>query len=285
MGADEATAPLCPSVAPSESFTGHGNLIVPEVCTTCVCEPPSGSCELPATLTASSAICPGDGSGVTHTSFDPPASWGGTCTATNAIPAGKLCGGVPCVQSVTIAPLTMKQGACTLIETPHVPAPPTWGMFARACIAAQPPLPQCTAQEAVCSPASPGPEFKQCVSLLYPNPDEVKCSPDYPNRSVIYQDFVDQRTCAPCSCDAPDGGTCTGSISVFKDSTCKAPLFATLEINATDAPCVDVPPGSSIGSASASERSYMPGKCPVIGGTLGKISFTLPRIICCQGTP
>ncbi|MEO7595413.1 MAG: hypothetical protein ABI134_29610, partial [Byssovorax sp.] len=74
-------------------------------------------------------------------------------------------------------------------------------------------------------------------------------------------------------------------VSVFKDSTCKAPLFATLEIDATGAPCVDVPPGSSIGSASASEPSYKPGKCPLIGGTLGEISFTLARVLCCQGTP
>jgi hypothetical protein len=281
---DEAAAPLCPAIAPFEGFTGHGDPIVPEVCTTCVCDPPIGSCALPAMLTAAASSCAGDGSGVAHTSFDPPANWGGTCNGENAIPTGKLCGGVPCVQSIMIAPLTMKESGCTLIETPHVPMPPSWGMFARACITTAH-QPDCSEVE-VCVPAAPVPEFKQCISHEYQgDPNDLECDPSYPIRSVIYDKFVDKRMCAPCSCGAPEGGACTGSISVFEDGGCKAPLFATLKLDATGAQCVDVPPGSALESKSASEAIYSSGKCAVIGGTSGKVSFIHIRVICCQGTP
>src|SRR6185369_14854502 len=106
--------------------------------------------------------CAGDGSGVAHTSSDPPASWGGLCNGENAIPAGKLCGGVPCVQSVTVAPLTMKQTGCLPNENTNA-SPPPWNRFARACTRSGAPQ-GCTTGDEVCVPAAPGSEFKQCIS-------------------------------------------------------------------------------------------------------------------------
>ena len=72
---DEAAAPLCPEIAPLERFRVRRPPAVQPCATSCTCELPSGSCELPATVTASAASCPGNGSGVAQTSFDPPASW------------------------------------------------------------------------------------------------------------------------------------------------------------------------------------------------------------------
>src|SRR5512132_2935004 len=86
------SAPPCPAGAEAEIYTGYADPGVPP-CGTCTCGPATGSCALPATLTAAAASCAADGSGVTHTSVDPPASWDGTCTDMNPIPAGKLCGG------------------------------------------------------------------------------------------------------------------------------------------------------------------------------------------------
>lgn len=39
--------------------------------------------------------------------------WDGSCSSDNAIAAGKLCGGVPCVRSITISPPVIEENPCT----------------------------------------------------------------------------------------------------------------------------------------------------------------------------
>ena len=132
----EANAPHCPAGAIFETYTGYADLDAPTSCGACKCDSPIGSCALPAKVTAAAASCAGDGSGVTHTSFDPPTKWEGSCTAANSIPPAKLCDGVPCVQSITIAPLTMTQGGCVPIEPVNVqvlPISPERGELTSRC--------------------------------------------------------------------------------------------------------------------------------------------------------
>jgi hypothetical protein len=280
----EAAAPPCPENASLQVFTGHAELDAPFTCGACKCDAPIGSCDLPATLTASSAVCPGNGSGVAHTSFDPPAGWGETCTAANAIPAGKLCGGVPCVQSVTIAPLTLKQGGCLPIEAAKVQPTPTWKTFARAC-STDTNAPTCGTKSGVCAPISPGPEFKVCT-LKEGDPTKLDCPLGYPDRSVFYYGFEDDRICSPCVCGAPSGSTCTGSISIFQDGACGAPLVVSLALDAIGPKCDDVSPGSALGSKSASESIFTPGTCQADGGkSNGKALPDGATVICCLGTP
>ncbi|MFS8069879.1 MAG: hypothetical protein ACMG6S_26235 [Byssovorax sp.] len=279
----EVEAPPCPAVAPVESYTGHGDLgSVASFCGACACAPPSGSCELPATLTASASVCPGDGSGVTHTSFDPPANWGGTCTAASSTPAGKLCGGVPCVQSITIAPLTLKQDGCSPIEPTTMATPPAWGTFARSCITA-PSTRVCGVVGELCAPMAPEPAFKLCISRSGdPEKPALACPSNYPVRSVFYDELLDDRTCSPCLCDAPTGSTCTGSISIFDDSACSAPLIST-KIGAAGPLCHDVPAGSALGSKSASEPIYSPGTCAPTGGVQnGSAVPDGATVFCCR---
>jgi hypothetical protein len=280
---DEADAPACPASASIEGFTGRRPPSSPACATSCACGPTGGSCALPATLTANSAPCPGNGPGAVHTSFDPPASWTATCTAANAIPAGQLCGGVPCVQSVTIAPLTITESDCLPIEMPNI-VPPPWGTFVRACHHTAYPLP-CAGTTDMCVPAAPGPEFKQCVSTIG-NPADWDCPLGYPDKSVFYREFVDNRFCTPCTCGASEGGICVGSVGLFLDAACSTPLIGpTIAIDAVSPKCVDVPAGSALGSKSAIEPSYKPGKCPVTGGEKGQVAGSVARVICCQGTP
>jgi hypothetical protein len=268
----EAAAPHCSEVAgaPLEVYTGYADPNGPP-CGACKCDPPIGSCALPATVTAAAASCAGDGSGVAHTSFDPPASWGGTCTAANAIPAGKLCGGVPCVQSVTIAPLTLTQGGCLPIEPPQVP-PPTWKTFARACSKASFPT-GCGTEGGACAAAPPSPELKTCIHHKG-EPAEYPCPSTYPIQSVFYAGPAP--ICSPCACGAPEGSTCTGSIGLFSDAACGAPLGAPASLNAKDPTCVDVPPGSALGSKTASEPSYYASSCEPSGGA------PLGTVFCCR---
>ena len=159
---EEADAPACLSVASNEAFTAR-RPPAGSPCATCSCAPSTGSCAQPTTLIAASAICPGADPGVAHSSFFPPVGWDGTCTAVNAIAPAQLCGGVPCVQSVTIGPLTVTEGGCLPVATPSVPPPP-WGTFARACYR-DPALVRCTETEGICTPAAPGPEFRQCITV------------------------------------------------------------------------------------------------------------------------
>ena len=270
---DEAHAPKCSDVAgaPHEAYVGHGYSDGSTLCGDCTCASPSGSCELPATLTAAAASCAGDNPSVSHLSFDPPPKWDGICTAENAIPAAKLCGGVPCVQSVTIAPLTMTQSGCLPIEPPDVKPPPAATTIARACTATG--IRDCAAGTALCVPAAPGPEFKQCIAHLGES-DSWECPPEYPNRSVFYQG--DTPSCAPCACDTPIGSGCSGSIMISANSACTPPLLAAIPIDEKDATCADVPPGSALVSKSASAPSYHGGSCAPSGGK--------PRgtVFCCQ---
>ena len=281
---DEASAPPCPTVASLVGFTGRRPPAGPTCATTCTCGPTSGSCTLPATVTASASSCNNDGPSVAHTSFDPPASWTGVCTTANAIPAGQLCGGVPCVQSVTLAPLTVNESDCLPIEQPNV-TPPPWGTFALAC-SWKSIAPGCPVSGDVCAPIAPEPEFKQCVSQTG-NPSVLHCPATYPEKSVFYDDFVDNRFCTPCKCGSPEGGTCVGSIGLFTDAACGAPLVGpTIAIDATGPACHDIKPaGAALGSKSASEPTYKPGGCPVTGGEKGQVEAAVTRVICCKGTP
>lgn len=273
---DEADAPRCSDVAGglSEAYTGYGYPDGSIICGACTCAPPSGSCELPATLTTAAASCAGNSPSVAHLSFDPPNDWTGTCTAENTVPAGTLCGSVACVQSVTIAPLTMKQGGCLPIETPSVKPPPP-SAFARACGLGL--APSCTQSTGVCVPAAPGPEFKQCIGFRLDSQGESglsKCPPSYPNRNVFYKG--DPLSCTPCACDAPVGSHCTGSLDLSAKSACNPPLVPTIYLDAKEATCVDLPPGSALGSKSATEPDYSPGKCQPSGGK------PLGTVFCCQ---
>jgi hypothetical protein len=116
----------------------------------------------------------------------------------------------------------------------------------------------------VCAPAAPEPEFKQCISIVG-DPAAWKCPSSYTEKSVFYSG--DAPECAPCTCAAPTGSTCTGSIELYQDGSCSTPLGASISIDATGPVCVDVPPGSAVGSKSATKAFYQPGSCKPSGGT------------------
>ncbi len=267
----EADAPHCSALSYplGDFYAGYGD---PEgsVCGACTCKAPSGSCKPPATLTAAAASCAGDGPGVAHTPFDPPASWDGSCTASNAIPAGTLCGGVPCVQSVTSAPLTLKPGGCLPVEPVNHP-PPIWKTVARACAGGGPSV-GCGTQGAICTPKPPSAGFRVCT-LRPGDPTKLDCPYGYPVKTVFYDDPV--ANCSPCACGVPTDGICTGFISLFQNGTCAVDPVQTVSVNAKGPTCTDVPPGSALGSKAATELSYSGGYCTPIGGA------PQAEVICC----
>ncbi|MFT3764709.1 MAG: hypothetical protein QM820_04210 [Minicystis sp.] len=258
-------------------------LIAPNVCGSCLCGPPSGSCGLPATLTASSTECPGTAPGAVHTAFDPPPGWDGDCTSNDSVPAGQLCAGGPCVQSVTIAPLTVMEEGCAPAQLP-IPKDTTasWGTTVRVCRGGS--LSGCDGNGYCTPPAPPG--FRYCV---FRDGDRDCTDPSfgpYTEKHVFYEGFTDTRSCSPCTCGPPAGSTCTAQISIHADAACSSlPLDAHLMDSSAPA-CVDVIAGSALGSKSASPPTYTPGACQPSGGEpMGSAVPVGPSTLCCIPSP
>jgi hypothetical protein len=211
-----------------------------------------------------------------HTSFDAPAGWSGACTAENPIPANEKCNGVNCVQSLTIAPLTLTEAPCAVSTTPVASKLPyTWGTVAQSCHGLT--TGACATPSEICAPAvEPG--FAQCL-VQY---GDRECPDAYPDKHVFYYGFDDTRSCTPCACSAPTGSTCTAFVSAFKDGSCSSPVVAG-SVDATVSTCLDVSPsGQALGSKLATEPVYVPGVCQVSGGeAIGDAVPEEPSTFCC----
>jgi len=270
-----ADAPeACPDFAPLVGFEGFADLhVAPHTCAACSCSP--ASCALPEAMHASAAMCPGDGAA--SLPFDAPAAWEGACTAEDAIPAGLVCAGVACVQSLTIAAPTVEP--CQLMAGDSVPLPePSWGEIARECrITASD---TCPIEGYVCAPTPPE-GFALCVHFKGDDP-LLTCPNDYPDRRVVYAGRIDTRNCSPCACGEAQGD-CAALVSVFSGGTCGALLGSHLVTTATEDTCFDLPPGVALGSKSAGWVVDEPGSCAPSGGEpLGEIEPAGPMTYCCQ---
>lgn len=272
----EGEAPECPASAPVDSAFVYADLNAPNLCGTCKCEAPSGTCALPTTLTAASAQCPGTAQGVAHTSFDAPAGWSGACTNVNPIPAGLKCNGANCVQSLTIGPLTLTETPCGVVMEPvasRLPYP--WATAARTCRGTA--FGPCANPAEVCAPpVEPG--FEQCLVQA----GERECPDLYTVRHVFYHGLEDTRECTSCACSTPVGGACSASLSVFKDDLCMTPVFASYGTDSSGPKCLDLLPGVALGSKLATEPVYAPGVCQVSGGeAIGQAAAVEPSTFCC----
>ncbi|MDI1444576.1 hypothetical protein [Polyangium sp. 6x1] len=142
--------PPCPDEMPILAFEGTP-APPPLPCGECSCDEPEGTCLLPETWTVSSAGCDDPGGGV-KTNFNPPTNWDGTCNQEKAIPSATLCGGAPCVRSITISPPVIEEQPCTA-HTKGDPAqeiPKVWNggpetPLGRVCTRAEP-WPGCEGQ-------------------------------------------------------------------------------------------------------------------------------------------
>lgn len=282
---DESNAPSCPDRAPTLGYRGYTDLKRPFGCGSCSCDPPTGTCGLPTTITASSTSqCPSDPFSATMTPFNPPSPWDGSCTALGAVPALAVCsGGVPCVQSLTIGPLSVHETECRpSLGSPVVPKNllSSWGTYAVECLGSG----ICLSSGELCTPTpdafSGG--FQQCIF----HEGDVACPTDvqstYTHKHVFYGDFADTRTCTPCTCGAPTGGVCKAEISIFADAVCSAAIHISTPVDSNADLCIGVLPGSALGSKSARQPTYTPGACRASGGAvLGTVTPTEPTTFCC----
>ena len=273
----EEQAQECPYGAASTSYEGHTDLFAPAACETCACEPPTGSCALPSTLTVSTAVCYAPG---TMTSFNAPDPWDGLCDSTTQIPAGKA-------YSLTIDPMTMTENGCA-------PGPPVaakvissyWQTFARTCDGKG--WTSGALSQTICippdDPTPPG--FNLCIFQNGENDCPTESNNVFTVRHVFYKGVQDDRQCSACTCGAPTGSVCTATISIYKgtDLTCSGPALDQKTVSSEKAACLDIAPtGQALGSKSAGPMTYLPGTCPAIGGDgSGNAIPTQPATLCCR---
>jgi hypothetical protein len=276
IGAD-AQPPPCPANAPT-GFDAYADLNAPGVCAPCQCGPSVGSCSLPATITAHAATCEDAGTATPSTPFDPPdGGWDGRCTINDAVDGGQLCDGGPCVQSLTIAPLTVNDDGCAPTQAPIPQEPPNWGLFARVCRGE--PFGDCGSAGLVCSPV-PAQGFRMCV--LRDDDNDCPGSP-YTEKHVFYMGLHDTRSCSPCSCDSPSGSVCKAEVTVYSDGACMSLPVVSVLADSNAPVCLDVIAGSTLGSKSASPPSYTPGSCQPSGGdSMGSADPVNRFTLCCM---
>jgi hypothetical protein len=275
---DSEGAPDCPPGTSDRE--GYTDLVHPDKCEPCTCEPSRGSCELSSKLTVGTGIC---AAGTPTIPFDAPPGWDGTCDATTQVPAG-------IAKSLTIAPLTVAQESCAVGVGHKPPAlrvvTPHWQTFARTCVgtgwtACGGPNFQC-----IDKTKAPFPEARLCVVDLGDSLDP--CHDEWPDRHVIHKvDIDDERECTECTCGPPMGSMCTAQVYAYTDTACGVPVDPGYTVSSAGPKCVDImPPGQPMASKSATPPTYIPGTCESIPGSFipdgGALTVTPTFTLCCK---
>lgn len=239
-----STPPACPEEAPNDS---PGFLDAPPdsvTCSQCLCAQSEGGCYPPYIMKANSAACPGTGPGVSHTPFDAAIIWDGTCTSQDAVSSA---------DSVTVSPPDLDGHS----ECPAGGTKPTdiqgGGTISRICSSFSPePDGKCPNDQICAYRKVDG--FSVCV----PNFNEdVPCPPGWPVKHLHY----DESELCNCSCGKPVGEMCNTTVTVYEDGACTKPLGSTVVTAGKPSACIDLPPGSALGSKTATALTYTAGTC------------------------
>jgi hypothetical protein len=271
----EDQAPACPLGSGSVAYEGRTDLVAPNACEACTCEPPTGSCALPSTLDVQADVCGPQGK--PPISWNAPSPWDGQCDGSTQIPSGKA-------YSLKIGALTMKENGCA--PGPTIPAKVIslrWDTFARGCDFSSPMGP---IERSNCLRDDVASGFGWCI--LQKGDNDCPTDPEniYTERHVFYNGVQDDRQCSPCTCGAPTGSACTATVSIYTDAApqCTATAVPGVVISSVSTTCVDIQlPGQALGSKSAGSTTYHPGTCPAMGGDAsGSAVKTSPVTFCCR---
>jgi hypothetical protein len=271
----EDTGPSkCPLQATNPYWFGFAPPPAP-TCGGCTCQASTGSCALPAGMTANTAMCGAPSSG---TAFDPPSPWDGSCTTQDAVAGG--------VQSVTVAPLVVTEDGCVAVP-PVVPQNlPKSAAFVQSCTGAASGV--CPNSGDLCQPAlpskkqDPGATWTYCVQRQGAGDEYTsKCPTQYPEMFVFAAGYTDTRACSPCTCGLPEGSGCSSLVAVYADGACSDEIGSVTALS-SGPQCVDMPPASPLGSKAASPPEYEPGTCPAGGGSMtGSLLPDEAWTLCC----
>ncbi len=294
VGPAEQAPETCPddpnSGVPNLKFKLFDKLVAPAAtCSPCACEPSEGTCNgVPEKIELRAGRC--IESGVATVPFDGPTNWDGLCSNDDTIGAGARCPAgsqTLCTQSVSSSALPLPADeAC---EASASAPPPTletkWDIAGVACHA--------NTQAESCGSDTlkmycvntPGESWLQCV---YREGVHETCPDNYNDRrEVLYPKApLDTRGCSACTCGAPAGSACIGTLGLYADGACGVGLINNT-IASTGDSCFDLqPPGLGIGSKAIGPQTYLPGTCAVSGGeSEGRAVADMAHAVtfCCMG--
>ena len=256
----------CPDEVPFEKYRRYADLVAPPAqCEPCPCPPSEGTCSgLSPAIEVRAGTCAENGA--PSLSFDGPAGWDGSCTSTNALPAGMQCGDEPCAQSVWTAPLpgpTSESCPVTSVQPAFTKPKAEWLTAGLAC--------EVKELDGACDP-----DEKRCVrELPYPwllcvaLKGENACPGNYTYAKFLMygEEPIDERGCNACACGGdPMGGACLASMKLYNDAACTL-QFIEQPISSVADECENVfPAGRALGAKSITDLAYMPGTCAATGG-------------------
>ena len=267
--------PACPDLAPNpgiELFDGLS--AAPLDCPTCQCVPSATACAVPTDWHASAAKC-ADAASAEQTPFPAPPGWAGACTPENAVPGGLMCGGVACVQSVTVKAAEIGAPPCAAKTIGAAGSPPvTWATRARECLPDDPAA--CPESPPACRPPA---GFALCIH----RGGDVDCETPYPEKHLLYRSHHDARACSPCDCGPPAGNACIVFVTAYTNQSCGAVAGAINVHSAEGEGCFDVPAGFPLSAKTAEVIAALPGSCEASGGEpTGTVTPAYPVTVCCR---
>lgn len=223
-------------------------------CGKCTCGP--AACALPDKMVVHEApLCAGEGLNINLAgAADPP----GHCV--------ELAFPVPgdAFASVTLEPPTM---ADTCHPSNDLEPPPLSGTFARAC----PWIGKFTGQ------------FNGSVCIA-PD-DDGSCPPGFSARFEFQKKIRDARTCTPCECGAPVGGSCEADVLLFSDASCSHMLTSVNGIGTREELCYVTHEDLPLAGVRVVFAEDEPGTCsPTTPVSLvdGTIESGETRTFCCS---
>lgn len=163
----------------------------PNECEPCECGP--AKCLMPSGVIANASVCPGSG---TKIAFDAGEGWDGSCISLDTPISGDE------FASVTFQPPTVAPCA-PLSPRPRPTRRPL--EFVKACV------------------PRPGGVTWSGWRACYPPQEDGTCWKSYPFLHEI-NTKIDTRTCTPCSCGAPRGGSCAVKTTLYAGVGCSAPF-------------------------------------------------------------
>lgn len=231
-------------------WEGWTEPVLTPYCGMCACGP--AECVMPSKVTVHAApICPAE---EVVSTFDAGEGWNGVCAAPAApVPADAFA-------AVTYEPPTL--APCVPSPTPE--PPPIGARFARAC-----PV----------TPGGPPEAFRTCIN---PEPDG-SCALGFPERRELVE-LIDNRTCTPCACGAPEGGECTAQITLYGTAGCGDQLDSAT-ISHTSQPACHVVPLGPLAAMRAKWTQELPGACtptPRISAVEGTVERVGSYVKCCN---
>ena len=170
-------------------------------------------------------------------------------------------------------PAPTKLGTCTPSEN-HTLDTPKWETAVRTCGGATTDPVGCDQGE-VCAPTVVAPFERLCIVSA----GDVECPPgSFTEKSVVFDDFQDNRSCSECSCGTAES-QCNGVVDFVNSTGGGSCNILVASVSA----------GGCGSHGSAPQAIYSPnpeGTCPPQGGELsGEVTPTGAATLCCQPEP